>query len=598
VRPTHRPRRLLLPESFLAHTDRMINEKQIVGPIRSLAWRSGRLVFVELPIWQLLILATGVGVIWAGSFFGWSFVSGQSAFWQFPRGTIGGSESDMAQVLVGYLYYVHSPWGLPLFYVSALGTPVGTNVIFMDVVPVVALIGKLVHSLTGATTNLYGGYLFVCFVLPGVMSVLVLIAARIRYGLAAITAALFANAMPILLWRWGHVALEAQFLLIGALALYLFSLKRGPWSGIRSTWIAYLVVVYLTDIYLFSMIGTVWLCAMLQRRLNGYVTTQEAVGTVALTVMVVTAVIALGGQFDTGTSLPFAEYGYNSMNLLSPVLPQESGLLPGFRGIIDATGGQFDGFNYLGLGLLIASLLVLPAELGWLRRNFRRHTALLVAFVALTAFAISHRIFAGHWLLFELPMPLYLNRALGVFRGSGRYFWLIGYTQVAMVVVLAFRMGRPVMILCVVGAAILQVFDVQPLRSQILASIESAPGAQELDSRQVARLVFEARQVEVVPSFYCGEGRQSARGVAQERANMELMLATARANVATIPSTCRDFPPTVLPCWTSWPRRHASVERGWRYMRSTANKRSSEHAGADVRGISLCCSRTNPFRKR
>ena len=85
----------------------------------------------------------------------------------------------MAGALVGYLYYVQSPWHLPLFYVSALGTPAGTNVIFMDVVPIVALIGKLIHSLTGATINLYGGYLFLCFALPGVMMTLVLIAAKI-----------------------------------------------------------------------------------------------------------------------------------------------------------------------------------------------------------------------------------------------------------------------------------------------------------------------------------------------------------------------------------------------------------------------------------
>jgi hypothetical protein len=73
----------------------------------------------------------------------------------------------------------------------------------VDVVPIVALIGKLVHSLTGATVNLYGGYLFLCFALPRVMTTLVLVAAKIRHGLAAVIAASF-------LWRWGHIALEAH----------------------------------------------------------------------------------------------------------------------------------------------------------------------------------------------------------------------------------------------------------------------------------------------------------------------------------------------------------------------------------------------------
>ena len=128
------------------------------------------------------------------------------------------------------------------------------------------------------------------------------------------------------------------------------------------------------------------------------------------------------------------------MNLLSPFVPQASGVVPGMRGVIDATGGQYEGFNYLGLGLLLASVFVLPAEAHWLSRNARRHLALLIACAALLAFAISHRVFVGDWLVATLPMPL--KPVLGIFRSSGRFFWLIGYAQIAVVLVLAFRSGR------------------------------------------------------------------------------------------------------------------------------------------------------------
>jgi hypothetical protein len=486
---------------------------------------------MELPVWQLLVLAFAIGAVWTASLFDWGFVTGRHAFWQFPQGTIGGSQNDMAIPLAAYLYYVQSPWHLPLFHVSALGTPVGTNVIFTDVVPIVALLGKLVHTLTGAAVNLYGGYLFLCFALPGVMTTLVLIATRIRYALAAVIAAIFANTMPALLWRWGHIALEGHFLLIGALALYLFSLKKPAWRGIAIAWIGYLILAYLTNIYLFAMVGIVWLCATIQRPLNRLATTREVLGTGSLTIVLVMSVIALSGQFGNGSGLPFAGgYGLFSMNLLSPVVPQDSGLFPEVGGAIDANGYQYEGFNYLGLGLLIASLLVLPAEAGWLRRNLRRHVSILVAFSVLTAFAISHRVFAGHWLLFDLPMPLYIVWALGTFRASGRFFWLISYAQLAVVLILGFRRARPVMALCLLGAAILQLFDVQPLRAQIVASIAAGPGAEELDRGQIARMIAQARHVEVVPSFQCSVNILDPKIA---RANMDLMLATARMNVPT-----------------------------------------------------------------
>ena len=292
-------------------------------------------------------------------------------------------EATCRWYFAAYLYYVQSPWQLPLFYVSALGIPTGTNIIFTDVVPVVALVGKLIHSLTGAIVNPYGGFLFLCFVLPGVMMTLVLIATRTRYALAAVIGAIFADAMPALLWRWGDIALEAQFLLIGALVLYLYSLRIARWDGLAAAWIAYLAVAYLTNIYLFVMVGIVWLSAVQQRQRNGQATVREALFTRILTVTAIAILIALGGQFGTGGGLPFAEYGYYSMNLLSPFVPQASGVVPGMRGIIDATGGQYEGFNYLGLGLLLASLFVLPAEAHWLRRNARRHLALLIACAAL-----------------------------------------------------------------------------------------------------------------------------------------------------------------------------------------------------------------------
>ena len=486
-------------------------------------------MLIELPAWQLLLLAAAVGAIWAASLFDWSFVTGRHAFWQFPKGTIGGGDYDMAQVIIGYLYYVQSPWQLPLFYVSALGTPGGTNVIFTDVVPIIALIGKLVHSLTGAIINLYGPYLFLCFALPGVMMTLVLIAARIRYALGAVIAAIFANAMPALLWRWGHIALEAHYLIIGALAVYLFSLHRRNWRGLATAWIPYLTLAYLTDIYIFAMVGIVWVCAVIQRHLTGLATARQALGIGALTIALVSIIIALGGQFGFGT-LPFTpDYGRYSMNLASPVMPQSSGLFPWLGRSVDATGGQYEGFNYLGLGLLLATLLVLPAEVSWLRRNRKRHTALFVAFVALAAFAVSNRVFLGHWLVFELPLPYYIGRCLGMFRNSGRFFWLICYAQMAMVIVLGFRRAQPVIVLCLAVAAILQLFDVQPLRAQIIASIADGPGARELDPGQVRRLVAGARHIDITPSVQCSSlGKKD-----QVAANMELMLAAARVNVPT-----------------------------------------------------------------
>ena len=53
----------------------------------------------------------------------------------------------MAEVLVDYFYYAQSPWHLPLFYVLGARHTRWPNIISMDAVAIVALVGKLVHSL-------------------------------------------------------------------------------------------------------------------------------------------------------------------------------------------------------------------------------------------------------------------------------------------------------------------------------------------------------------------------------------------------------------------------------------------------------------------
>jgi hypothetical protein len=401
---------------------------------------------------------------------------------------------------------------LPLFYVPALGVPSGTNIIFTDPVPVAALAGKLIHSFTGTIVNPYGVFLFLCFVLPGVMMTLVLIAAKTRCALAAVPGAIFADTMPALLWRWGDIALEAQFLLVGALALYLFSSRKSRRRGFAACWTGYLALSYLTNIYLFAMVSVVWVCTIIQRRLDRLATTREVLATGAVTVAVLTALIALSGQFGAGGGLPFAEYGYYSMNVVSPFVPQTSGIYPGMRGIIDATGGQYEGFNYLGLGLLLVSICALPAEASWLSRNARRHTALLVACTALTAFAISHRVFIGRWLILTLPMPPYLSSLLGIFRSSGRFFWLIGYVQIVLVVVLAFRRPRPGVALCLLSAAILQLCDVQPLREHIVGSIAAGAAAEELDQNEVTSLVSGNSRLKVVAQLSMQRERETDPG--------------------------------------------------------------------------------------
>lgn len=93
--------------------------------------------------------------------------------------------------------------------------------------------------------------------------------------------------------------------------------------------------------------------------------------------------------------------------------------------------GQYDGFNYLGLGVLA---LITAALLFSLRRALRcpqntktwwhRNGPVFAACVFLTLFAVSNKIYWGN-IGIELPLPAKLLELCGIFRSSGRMFYLV-----------------------------------------------------------------------------------------------------------------------------------------------------------------------------
>ena len=98
-----------------------------------------------------------------------------------------------------------------------------------------------------------------------------------------------------------------------------------------------------------------------------------------------------------------------------------------------ATGGQFEGFGYLGLGGL---LLVLGGVI-YTRRRHDNGEGLFppLALVIFGAFmlALSTRLTFGPYSVF-LPVPKALVGVLEIFRSSGRFIWVVIYALLVVAI--------------------------------------------------------------------------------------------------------------------------------------------------------------------
>ncbi len=340
----------------------------------------------------------------------------------------------------------------------------------------------------------------------------------------------FAVTMPILYWRWGHLASSAQFLIPGALALYLCTLRMPDRRRFTVLWAAYLVLTLSFNNYLLVMAGAVFAAALAQRWYNQVDDSRACTlmaASVGATVLVFMYVYGfIGGAIRQLTSFGF---GYFSMNLLAPVYPQDSSVFAEFNGVLDATGGQYEGYAYLGAGLLLATVINLPLLWRWLLASGKRHVMLLVVLAGSCALAVSNRIFFGDTLIFELPLHKYVVGALSVFRASARFFWLPEYALLCTILVLGLRfVGRHrrcvAMIWFVLVLAGLQFFDTGSLRRAIAANLWQ-PHPVALDRTTLDKLVGQAQAIRVYPSFACI--RHGNRPL-YRHANVELQMAGAQ----------------------------------------------------------------------
>jgi len=455
----------------------------------------------ERPLALLLIGSFAAACIFCLCLFDIPFLLGTSPFWNNPRGILPHSWADISTALSGYLYFQRDTWQWPLFHVDKLGA--GTNIIFTDSIPWVALAGRLVFRATGVAVNLYGLWIAFCFT-ASAMTLTALVATLGQRNIAAAAmAAMTGLCMPALLARWGHMSLMAQFEIPLALIFYLRNQRGGnAWrlflQGGALVWLA-----LWTHAYLFVMAGAIVLATVAQatgnRALRGATAAMVLAGLGALTV----GIMALSGYLQSGGALRAEGLGVFSMNLLSPFLPQRSGLFAALRNAMaDGTGGQYEGFSYLGAGILMLLLMTLPWQLGKLRARLRRHPWMGLLFLGFTLFALSNIVFLGPVRLIDIPLPEKVVQFAAMFRSSGRFFWpvMYGIAALAIAAPIAFYGPRGALLLCL--AMPLQWMDSAPLR-QALAASARLPEKPHIDLTAWEAAIERHNSVRVLPQYAC-----------------------------------------------------------------------------------------------
>ena len=407
-------------------------------------------------------------------------------------------DGDVRQHVIGQRYFISDSWHWPLLVARALNAPDGTNIAFTDSIPAMAILGRLVRPLLPAGGHLVLAWIALSYVLQPVAAVFALRGFGQRGLLAGCAVAVMAISMPALLHRVGHPALCGHFLILLALGLYA-RLCDGPRRPAIIAVPLLLVLALLVHPYLLAMVAAVLAAAPLTLLLQPDRAWRGTAISVGGALAVTAGLAGALGYFGAGP--PPGLFGKASMNLVAPFRPADSTLFPSFGEVLDATGYQGEGVNYLGAGGLILAAVALLALLRGRMPGLRRHPGLLACCVALTLFALSNRIYAGNHLLLDLgPAP----RLLEQFQSTGRFFWPVGYAIVLAGVIAASRLKpRPLALGLLIGAAALQFVDMTFMREWVHDTMR-APYEWQPETPALRALLDKYESFVLAPRIGCG----------------------------------------------------------------------------------------------
>ena len=366
----------------------------------------------------------------------------QNLSWIFGR-------FDPPKDYLGWAFYRNTPWGFPIGSNPNYGIDIGSSIVYSDSVPIMAIFFKLLSPLLGTPFQYFGIWLVICFVLQAWFSWKIVSLFSNKIWIVVFGSSLLAFSPPML-WRLDtpsgmQAGLVAHFLILAAIYLSLRPLQH------RRTlyWALLLSTAALTHFYIFAMVSLLWLANLLdalfsQKQLNLKLVIREFL----IVILIVLLVAWQGGYFMISSSASVEKgYGFFKLNLLGPINPDGwSFFLPNIT--IPSTWGE--GFNYLGLGVILAigfgalQLILKSTSNGWMPlkevlNSLSKHRFLTLCLLMLLLDALSNNIGIGiKEFQFDIPNSLYT--LLSILRSSARMYWPAHYCLIIAAIYLIIKL--------------------------------------------------------------------------------------------------------------------------------------------------------------
>lgn len=336
------------------------------------------------------------------------------------------NSEDITQHYLGWAYFRNEPWSFPLGIIQSFGYPFGVSIVYTDSIPLFALLFKLFNPILPRNFQYFGIWGLISFILQGGISSIIFRKYSLNYMIIGISS-LFIIFSPIMIMRmFGHTSLAGHWILLLALAVWVYkdSIQQNKKIEI-ALWSVICGLSVLIHPYLTAMVFTLLIGYLLHDFLNSN-KIKKNISILATSIFLTVVLFWLVGGFIRGGNVSTGDFGFYSLNGNALFNPQ--GWSRYLKDLPLATGGQYEGFLYLGLGTIL--LIVINLSLLVFKNiNYDKSSIFSVSIICIFLFvwSLSNTITFNDKILLTVPLPDTITKLFGVFRATGRFMWPVFY---------------------------------------------------------------------------------------------------------------------------------------------------------------------------
>lgn len=348
---------------------------------------------------------------------------------------------DLTQHYLGWCFFRNSAWYFPIGLMDNIVYPFKTSIIYTDSIPAFAIIFKLLSPILPVNFQYFGLFGILCYFLQGAVSGITVMKLCNNTIYAIIGSMFFVLSATLLHRIFAHTALSAHFIIL--ICIYICITKTDRQRDLLYNvfvWGGLIALACGTHIYFIPMVFIFMVFYFLDDGIKNKKILRPILQGISLTVFIFLLLFVLGA-FYSKSSLIDAGLGFYSANLLALFNPL--GMSAFLRDIPLATAGQYEGYAYLGIGIILGAFLTLVifiknftiALKSLQRKDLLRQTALTTAlFSTFFIFALSPTLTFMDKVLFTYPIPHEIWNIWSMLRATGRFIWVPAYMVIFLVI--------------------------------------------------------------------------------------------------------------------------------------------------------------------